>query len=121
MRIPGGKGYWLAAAVLLALAYLYIERRDLSGRQEEYFRTEATMQANREELEQLREEVAESRERVEDLRNDPVAVERSIRQWNHMVREGERVYRLQAIPTAPDELPVQPENGVDEHRTQSPS
>ena len=98
------KGYWWALLLSVALVVVYVQRRDLQGRYEQYLESDADVQELAREVEALDQKVETTRQRVEELKDDPVALEAAIRRWSRKVKEGEIIYRIET-PSEPEETP----------------
>ncbi|MCP4641464.1 MAG: septum formation initiator family protein [bacterium] len=92
------KGYWLSLVVVCALAAGYAYHRDLYGLYL-YCRSseDQVLQLDRE-LRGLEQDEARLQRRVKGLDNDPVEIEAAIRRNKNLVREGEKVYRIELEP-----------------------
>lgn len=88
--------YWLALALVCALALVYIRHHDLKGRYETYRETVDTVSHQEQEVELLREAVDEAQHRLRGMDSDPVEQEATLRRVKGLVREGEIVYRVEA-------------------------
>ena len=88
--------YWLALALICALALVYIQRHDLKSRYETYLETMETVSQQEQEVEALRAAVDTARDRLRGLDSDPVQQEANIRRVRGMVREGEIIYRVES-------------------------
>ena len=59
---------------------------------------EGQIRAAKEQCQALEQEIQTSRDRVEHLNNDPYEIEAAIRHKKGLVREGEKVYRIEQTP-----------------------
>ena len=91
-------GYWLTLALITALALAYVDRRDLQGRYATYRQTVQTVKEQRQQVESLRETVANKERRVAGMDSDPLEQEANIRRVRRLVREGEIVFRVEERP-----------------------
>lgn len=91
--------YCLVFFLVFALALFYVCRRDLYGLYQDYLSSEDRVRAGHEQCDTLERELDAARQRVEHLGNDPVEIEAAIRRTKNLVREGEKVYRIRAIPS----------------------
>jgi cell division protein FtsB len=91
--------YWLSVALMLTVAGAYAWKSDLYRRYHDHLRTEAEIQAAQDQVDQLRQNLEASRDRVQDLDSDPLEVEASVRRIKRWARPGERVYRMEEIPS----------------------
>jgi cell division protein FtsB len=89
--------YWLALALVCALALAYIDRHDLKGRYEDYRETMRLVSEQEAQVEALKAQLEEARHRLNDMDSDPVEQEATIRRVRRLVREGEIVYRVEAL------------------------
>lgn len=87
--------YWLTLALVTALALVYIDRRDLQGRYADYRRTVETVAVQQEEVQRLRETVANEKARADGMDQNPVEQEATIRRVKRLVREGEIIFRVE--------------------------
>jgi cell division protein FtsB len=90
--------YLLVASLVLLLTALYTGRRNLFGRFIEHQRQQERVDAARRQTEDLRKEIDSSGRRVENLGNDPIEIEAAIRRSKDLVREGEKIYRIEVDP-----------------------
>lgn len=90
--------YWLALALVCALALAYIEKRDLKGRYEAYKNTKETVAAQQAEVEALKAAVNDAQHRLRGMDSDPLEQEATIRRIKRLVREGEIIYRIEPEP-----------------------
>lgn len=88
--------YWLALALVCALALAYINQRDLKGRYETYRDTMETVSEQRGEVEALKAAVDDAQHRLRGMDSDPLEQEATIRRVKRLVREGEIIYRVEA-------------------------
>jgi cell division protein FtsB len=97
------KTYWIALAVVLALCVAYAYQRDLYGLYRHRQSSEIRVRELRQELDELEQREQQLTERVNGLDSDPVEMEAAIRRNKNLVREGEKVYRieLEADPAEP--------------------
>lgn len=100
--------YVLALLVTCAFAWGYYHACDLPGRFEEREERERELQRIRQEAEALEAQVQQAQERVYNLDADPLEVEASLRRIKGMVREDERIYRMEPLPEpgAPEQTPT---------------
>jgi len=87
--------YWLTLALVTALALAYVHFRDLGGRYQDYRRTEATVAAQRQQVELLRKTVADEERRALGMDTDPLEREAAIRRVKRLVRDGEIIFRVE--------------------------
>jgi cell division protein FtsB len=90
--------YWLSLLILVGLLAGYARYRDVQGQYRKYLESGAEVQRLREELESRRAEEARLQRSVENLRSDPVEWEAAIRRNQGLVREGEKVFRIETAP-----------------------
>jgi cell division protein FtsB len=90
---------YLLVVLLVALATVtYAKRRDLLARYIEHEVREEQVSAVKQQCEDLQKEIDSSRRRVENLGGDPLEIEAAIRRSKDLVREGEKVYRIETGP-----------------------
>lgn len=87
--------YLLVVLLVALLTTLYASRRNLFGRYIEHRKQQEQVDAVRQQSEDLRKEIDSSRRRVENLGNDPLEIEAAIRRSKDLVREGEKIYRIE--------------------------
>lgn len=90
--------FWLVAPLVVALTMLYADRRDLGARRQEYLDSKERVLRGHEQCDELQKDLDAVRQHVEDLANDPSKIEEVIRRTKNLVREGEKVYRIQKAP-----------------------
>jgi cell division protein FtsB len=95
-----------AAAVALGV---YAERQNLAGLYEEYRYSQDEVRQLEQRLDDLRADEGALKRHVEDLDSDPLAVEAEIRRSKGLVREDEKIFRVELPPAeAPQSKQVQP-------------
>ena len=108
--------FGLVAIILIAASVWYAMRRNLYGRYLEHKRQDAQIQSVREQCKELEADVEASRQRIGRLGDDPLEIETAIRQNKDLVREGEKVYRIEPAPPnqtpAPTSAPETPSTAV---------
>ena len=87
--------YWLALVLAVIFAVGYAYQRDLRGLARQSRTSREDVRRLQEDLDALQDTEEELRLRVEGLTGDPVEIEASIRRSKNLVREGERVYRIE--------------------------
>lgn len=92
-RFPG-IWYWTALVLLLAGAWVYVDRRDLTRHFETARDSHSQAEALRQELHTSAESVRRLEARVEHLQGDPVEMEAVARHNKNLVREGETIFRV---------------------------
>lgn len=97
MRRTDYTWYWLTLALVSALALAYIQQRDLKGRYETYQDTMKTVVEQRETVDALKAAVDDAQDRLKGMDSDPVEQEATIRRVKRLVREGEIIYRIEAL------------------------
>lgn len=90
--------YWLALALTAAIMAGYASHRNLHRRFKDYLKSEADIQARQDRTATLEGRIEQSRERVESLGSDPLEIEADIRRHKTLVRDGERIYRIEEVP-----------------------
>jgi len=92
-------GSYVLVALLVALVtVMYAERRNLFARYFEHEAREGQVDTVRQQCEELQKEIDSSRRRVENLGSDPLEIEAAIRRSKDLVREGEKIYRIETGP-----------------------
>ncbi|MFM1918994.1 MAG: hypothetical protein RLZZ303_628 [Candidatus Hydrogenedentota bacterium] len=99
--------YFVVLAVSVALAATYLERRQLQERHEAFLQSEREIEAAQSQIAELERALAEEQARAQDMANDPVEAERVVRRIKHAVRDGEKIFRVDA-PTAESAAPPPP-------------
>ena len=74
---------------------VYVDRRDLQGRYADYRRTVETVAVQQEEVQRLRETVANEKARADGMDENPVEQEATIRRVKRLVSEGEIIFRVE--------------------------
>lgn len=99
--MPRSSSAWYGLSFLLMLGLLagYAEWRDIRGLYVKYEQSEQEVRRLREELETREREEAQLKRSVANLSSDPVEWEANIRRNQGLVREGEKVYRVDLAPT----------------------
>ena len=90
--------YWLVLVVELALLMGYAQLRDLPGRFLAFQQSEEQVESLQAEVEELEQREKALEWRVEHMDTDPLESEALIRQGKNLVREGEKVYRIELDP-----------------------
>jgi len=86
--------YGFALAVMLALAVVYIDRRDLPGLYRQVQQSNAEVKRLADSVAELEREKARLEYEVRQLRDDPVEREAQIRHRMGLVRPGETIYQI---------------------------
>lgn len=95
----GNKGwYWLLLLVAAVLTLLYAERRNLYVRYMEHVEAEQEVLQGQERCEKIETETEATRQHLEHLGTDPIEIEAAIRRSKDLVREGEKIYRIEKSP-----------------------
>lgn len=92
--------YLLALLVVVTVLSIYAQRRDLPGLYMNWQASEAQVGELHQRVAGLETQTAALEQRVEYLNSDPVELEAAIRSGKRLVREGERVYRIE-LPDDP--------------------
>lgn len=100
--------YVFVLAASVALAATYLERRQLQERREAFQQSEREIEAAQSQIVELERALSEEEARQRDLANDPVEAERAVRQIKHAVRDGEKLFRVEATPEAATASPASP-------------
>jgi cell division protein FtsB len=95
--------YRWALVALIAMAGLYIERRELVRVHLEYRESAGKAERLESRLADLEAEAAALERRVEYLQSDPVELEAAVRAEKKLLREGETIYRIVLPDERPDE------------------
>jgi cell division protein FtsB len=96
--------FLLFALVVFLSSALYVDHRDILGRYLAHREQLRSINATRQQCVDLQKEIESSRRRVEKLGSDPTEIEAAIRHTKDLVRQGEKVYRIEFSPiaTAPE-------------------
>ena len=109
MRRLRDSWYWVCIVAVAVALGLYSQRQDLAGLYREFRYSQDEVRQLEQRLEDLRAEEQALKQHVEDLDNDPLAVEAEIRRSKGLVRSDERIYRVELPPVeAPQSKQVQP-------------
>jgi len=101
--------YWVAVAAAAVALGVYAERQNLAGLYEEYRYSQDEVRQLEQRLDDLRADEGALKRHVEDLDSDPLAVEAEIRRSKGLVREDEKIFRVELPPAeAPQSKQVQP-------------
>jgi cell division protein FtsB len=98
MRNRGRKWYWLSLIVVAAVGVGYAWEKDVYARYLEGTREERKLVQRREAVQEQETARNRAQQRVQDLVTDSLEIETEIRGRKRLVREGEVVYRLEAMP-----------------------
>ena len=90
--------YWVSVAVVAASLVAYAQRHNLPGLYDEFRYSQDEVRQLEQRLDYLRADEEALKRHVEDLDNDPLAVEAEIRRSKGLVREDERIFRVQLPP-----------------------
>jgi len=107
--VPAGgstPGYWLTLLVVAGLVLAYAAHRNLYPRSQEHLDNRNAIRAKQRECEALEQKIQAAQRHVESLGNDPLEIEADIRRSKNLVRNGETIYRIKAIPTKDDPGPA---------------
>ncbi|HOT51236.1 MAG TPA: septum formation initiator family protein, partial [Candidatus Hydrogenedentes bacterium] len=83
----------------------YMSERRLVERYSGHQQMQQQTQAAKEQIQRLEKEIENTRRRIEHLGSDPMEIEAAIRRSKDLVREGEKIYRIEK---APSDAPPQP-------------
>ena len=98
MRMQGG-WYWAGLLVFAAGMAAYAYRNDVVGLFHDYRYSQERVQQLEARLGDLEKQETALRQRVEDLdKRDPLTLEREVRQGKGLVREGEKIFRVEPGP-----------------------
>jgi cell division protein FtsB len=89
-------GYVLSLLLMIGSMWLYVQYRDLSGQYAKYVESERAVQDLRKQVETARELEGRLQRSVADMDKDPVEWEAAIRRHKGLVREGEKIYRIES-------------------------
>lgn len=101
MRLTGIRRigrYFLVVLLAVLLATLYAGRRNLLGRYIDHEKRQEQLDAAQKQCDDLRKEIDASGRRVSNLGSDPLEIEAAIRRSKDLVREGEKIYRIEVDP-----------------------
>jgi hypothetical protein len=98
MRNRGRKWYWLSLIVVAAVSVGYAWEKDVYGRYLEGTHAEQQLEQRRVAVQEQEAARDRAQQRVESLVTDSLEIETEIRDRKRLVREGEVVYRLEAMP-----------------------
>jgi len=90
--------YWLSLLLLVGLSAAYARYRDVNGLYLRYQKSEQDVQRVRGELDARKQEETQLKRNVTGLSSDPVEWEAFVRGNQGLVREGEKVYRVELTP-----------------------
>jgi cell division protein FtsB len=110
MRRLHNSWYWLAPVGFAIALGAYAQRQDLAGLYDEYRYSQDEVRQLEMRLEEVSAREQALKQHVEDLdTNDPLAVEAEIRRSKGLVREDEKIYRIELPPVAaPQSKQAQP-------------
>ncbi len=101
--------YWLSAAMVAVALVAYAQRQNLAGLYDEFRYSQDEVRQLEQRLDDLRADEEALKRHVEDLDNDPLAVEAEIRRSKGLVREDEKIFRVELPPAdAPQSKQAQP-------------
>lgn len=101
--------YWLSIVAIAIALGLYAQRQNLAELYRDYRYSQDEVRQLETRLEDLRADEQALKQHVEDLDNDPLAVEAEIRRSKGLVRSDEKIYRVELPPAdAPQSKQVQP-------------
>ncbi len=95
MNRLGFRWYVLALVAATAAAALYVTRRDVAGRYQEYQGRQREVELVHQQVGRAGLQLEQTKRRVENLDADPVEMESAIRRIKGLVRPGETVYRIE--------------------------
>jgi len=88
-------GYWSALVVVVGVCAAYVYHRDLARAWDKLRASEKSVEGLRQEQTDLQNQVDTLKDSVSGLSSDPVEVETSVRRNKNLVRQGERIYRIE--------------------------
>lgn len=91
-------GYWLSLLLMIGLMWGYAQYRDLSGEYTKYVESERAVQDLRKQVTEAQELEGRLQRSVDSMDKDPVEWEAAIRRHKGLVREGEKIYRIESVP-----------------------
>lgn len=89
----------LALVIVAIVTFGYVNRRHLVERYSQHQRVQQQTQAAKEQSRRLEKEIEGTRQRIEHLGSDPTEIEAAIRRSKDLVREGEKIYRIEKAPS----------------------
>jgi cell division protein FtsB len=95
-----GGWYWAAVALCATGLIAYAQRQGLMGLYSDYRYSQNEVKQLEARLGDLAKQESALRQHVEDLDRDPLAVETEVRRSKGLVREGEKIFRVE-LPAAP--------------------
>jgi cell division protein FtsB len=108
MRRLRESGYWVSILAVAVALGLYAQKQDLAGLYQDYRYSQGEVHRLEQRLGDLRAQEQALTQHVDDLDNDPLAVEAEIRRSKGLVRTDEKIYRVELPPTdAPKSKQVQ--------------
>lgn len=84
--------------VAIGLTLAYVQHRDLQGRYQEYRVLESDIQLVEEQVDTLRENLADSKERVDKMDSDRLEKEAVVREIRRGVYPDETIFHVKAHP-----------------------
>ena len=90
--------FMLALVLVSALTLWYMGGRRLVERYGGHQQMQQQTQAAKEQVQRLEKEIDNTRRRIEHLGSDPMEIEAAIRRSKDLVREGEKIYRIEKAP-----------------------
>ena len=93
--------YWIAVAAAALAVGAYAEHQNIAGLYQEYRYSQDEVRQLERRLSDLQADEEALKRHVEDLDNDPLAVEAEIRRSKGLVREDERIFRVELPPADP--------------------
>ncbi|MCX5758152.1 MAG: septum formation initiator family protein [Candidatus Hydrogenedentes bacterium] len=88
----------LALVLVTSMTLWYVGGRKLVERYSQHQQVQQQTQAAKEQSQRLEKEIGSTRERIEHLGSDPMEIEAAIRRSKELVREGEKIYRIEKAP-----------------------
>jgi cell division protein FtsB len=91
---------WFVLALVLvsSMTLWYVGGRKLVERYNQHQQVQQQTQAAKGQSQRLEKEIDNTRQRIEHLGSDPMEIEAAIRRSKDLVREGERIYRIEKAP-----------------------
>lgn len=91
--------YLLGIVLVGSVAYGYYHQRNIHARYLEFQENEKQIDAVRQDIESLKERVDQVKIRVQNMENDPVEIEATIRRIRRLTRDGEVIFHVEEVPS----------------------
>jgi len=90
----------LGVVLVAAVAYGYAQQRNIRGRFSEFQNNENQVESVKKEIEALKERVEQAKQRVQNMENDPIEIEATIRRVRRLTRDGEIIFHIEGDAAA---------------------